>query len=288
MKEVIQPPKPFLRWAGGKRQLLPHLFKVMSPWDFSPEGQRTYAMYYEPFVGGGALFFAMRAMGWKGPAVLGDANGYLMMTYRAIRDEAPSTIAALRVMAAEYDRRGEEYYYRQRHVGFHSGGGPVVAARFILLNKTGFNGLWRVNKAGEYNVPHGKRKSPPVIYDAKGLYEASEALKNTRLESCDFEKLTANASKGDLVYFDPPYPPVSHTSDFTTYTADGFSWSEHVRLAAVARRLKRRGVRVIVSNAATPAVEKLYEGFCITRVEARRNINSKGNRRGPVREFIII
>jgi DNA adenine methylase len=272
--------KPFLKWAGGKRQLVPELMKTMAL--FNSKGT-----YFEPFLGGAALFFAMRATGWTRAAVLSDINAELMMTYRALRDTA-SVIPALRDHEIKYKQQGERYYYAVRAESLNPAYGYAVAARMIFLNKIGFNGLYRVNKSGEFNVPYGRHENP-TICDAENLKACSIALRGVRLESRSFDGSGSDEPKsGDLVYFDPPYWPVSATADFTAYSKEPFGPAEQERLRDLALRLKARGVHVILSNADVEPVRKLYaKGFEMRRVEARRAINRDATKRGNVGELII-
>ncbi len=276
LAEVALPaPHPFTKWAGGKRQLLPELRKSL------PE---EFNHYYEPFVGGGALFFDLRASGWKGSATLGDANERLVRTYLGVRNDVETVITCLKLM-----RYKKSEYLERRARAIDLCGDEEVAAWFIYLNKCGFNGLYRVNSAGKFNVPFGDYTNP-TICDAEGLRRASVALKKTRFFIGDFEKTCKSVEAEDLVYLDPPYAPASATSDFTGYTRDGFTIEDQTRLRDVASRLKRIGANVILSNADLPVIRNLYTrslGFSIRRVEARRNINSKASARGAVGEVII-
>lgn len=267
----------FLKWAGSKQQLLPELYKSMSA--FKAQGH-----YYEPFVGSGALFFDMRATGWTGAATLSDANERLVRTYAGVRDDVHRVIAGLRERA--YTR---ECFASERAFAVDAAEDWRVAVWFIYLNRTCFNGLYRVNKRGGFNVPFG-RYTNPTICDAEGLHVASRALERTKILSEDFEAAVRGAKSGDLVYFDPPYVPVSATADFTSYTSGGFSDADHVRLRNCALELKKRGAHVILSNADCDAVRQMYKpayGFDLRRVDARRSINSKGSARGAVGELII-
>lgn len=268
---------PFIKWAGGKTQLLPELATRIPT---------RFARYWEPFVGGGALFFALRGQ-IPGPILLNDSNKWLAATYRAIRDVPGSVIAYLKEYAAEYRARGADFYYdvRKRNRILLAD----QAAALIFLNKTGFNGLFRVNQGGDFNVPHGKRSSPPLICDAENLHAVSAALQGVGIQSEDFETSCGrDAEPGDFLYFDPPYWPVSASSDFTAYTKEPFGPKEQTRLRDLALTLKRRGCSVLLSNADVPPVRELYaEGFKIERVEARRNINSDGAKRGTVGELLI-
>jgi DNA adenine methylase len=270
-------PQPFLKWAGGKRQLVPTLCDAITR--IAPNG---FQHYYEPFVGGGALFFALRATGWRGHATLGDSNERLVRTYLGVRGDVEEVIKGLK--ACRYNKK--EYLQERSRRWDVLLEDAEVAIRFIYLNRTCFNGLYRVNAKGEFNVPFGKYTNP-TICDEPILRAASAALKCAAFKIGDFEKTVKSAERGDLVYFDPPYVPVNETSNFTGYTRDGFTLADQERLRDCALKLKRRGVHVILSNVDMPIVRKIYRGFSIKHVEARRNINSKGGSRGPVGEVII-
>lgn len=258
-----------IKWAGGKGALLPEILSRL------PEKIGTY---YEPFVGGGAVFFALAAENRFRHAVLGDANDDLMETYFAIRNDLDEVVRRLKAHAGKHS---EEYFYKVR-----AQRGVYVAARFIYLNKSCFNGLYRVNKKGEFNVPFGKYTNP-TICDEENLRAVSEVLQSAELETDDFEKIVQTAKKGDVVYCDPPYCPASETANFTAYTADGFGPDEQIRLRDVARTLIDRGVHVLLSNSDTPLVRKLYKGFRLEEVQAPRRVNSKGGKRGNVGELLI-
>lgn len=263
---------PFLKWVGGKTQLLPELLKRV------PE---KYGAYYEPFIGGGALFFALKPQ----RAVIGDLNSRLVRTYRALQTNVDEVIALLRVCK---ERHTPEWYYAMRDIDVDGLTDVQVAMWFIYINKTCFNGLHRVNKAGKINTPVGRYKNP-AICDEANLRACAAALTGTTVFHGSYEVTSASAVPGDFVYFDSPYVPVSETADFTSYTATGFSRDDQVRLADHARVLRDRGVHVLLSNAAAPVVEKLYRerGFTVDTVSARRNVNSKGTKRGPVDEYLI-
>lgn len=264
---------PLLKWAGGKRQLLAEIRKHV------PE---KFGRYFEPFVGGGAVFFDLFAADLiQNRAYLGDVNAELMETYLVVRNEPDALVAALRAHARKHS---EEHYYATREAKPTSSVG--VAARMIYLNRTCFNGLYRVAKNGKFNVPIGRYTNPRVC-DEDNLRACSEALEYAELVTGDFASVLAEARRGDFAYFDPPYVPVGGTSDFTGFTAAGFKLADHERLVACASRLKEQGVRVLLSNADLPVVRKLYEGFEMRRVEVRRNINSKGGKREPVGELLI-
>jgi len=273
--EPIAIARPFLKWAGGKRQLAPELLARMPA---------KFGTYYEPFVGGGALFFALVPQLRAGRAVLSDMNTDLTVSYIGVRDDVEGVIACLKEMP--YDR---EFYLETRGKSAQSRNHMDDAERaawVIYTNKAGFNGLYRVNRKGEFNVPFG-RYDNPTICDEPNLRAASAALKLAHIRIGDFERALRGAEEGDAVYCDPPYVPVSATADFTGYTSGGFGPADQTRLRDCALALKRRGVFVMLSNADVPAVRKLYRGFKIERVEARRAINSKADRRGAVGEVII-
>lgn len=266
--------RPFLKWAGGKTALLPELLKRVP---------KKYGTYFEPFVGAGALFFALQPT----DALLNDVNTRLVNTYIGVRDYVANVNGLLNDYAA---RHCEDFYYEMRglssidHLGFTG-----IAAWMIYMNKAGFNGLYRVNKKGGFNVPWGKHAK--YMPDHVNLRACSQALKGFGIENMDFRKFVrtrANSERGDFVYFDPPYAPLSETSDFTSYTKDKFGPDDQRDLRDLALELKAAGVHVLLSNSAAPSIYKLYaRGFKIEQVQARRNINSKGNGRGAITELLI-
>jgi len=272
---VAAPAKPFLKWAGGKGQLLDQ---------FRPLLPQPFGRYFEPFVGSGAVFFALRADGQARDAVLTDVNRELIDCYRAVKRDVESVIAALRSHA--YD---EEHYYRVRDVDPADLPLAERAARAIFLNKTGYNGLYRVNKKGRFNVPFGRYTNPGFAgrESLENLRACARALRAVALEVRDFGEVANHARQGDFVYFDPPYVPASSTADFTSYVPGGFGWPEQERLAGVFARLARSGVRAMLSNSDTPAVRALYAAFRVDTVLATRSINSRGDRRGKVGEVVV-
>lgn len=267
--------KPFLKWAGGKRQLVQALL------DHRPRKCKTY---YEPFCGGGALYWALRPK----QALLSDTNARLMKTYAAVRDDVVALIQLLRVHEAHYVAAPAVYFEEQRERPIDTESPLEIAAWMIFLNHTCFNGLYRVNKQGKFNVPHG-RYAHPLIADEQGLMLASQALQPVTFRCSDFRMACAGATEGDFVYFDPPYLPTSKTADFTAYTTVGFGLKEHTALRDTALKLKAKGVHVVVSNAALPVIAELYAGpeFTIHEVQARRRISAKAERRANVGEYII-
>ena len=260
--------RPFLKWAGGKGQLLEQLRPLLPA---------RFRRYFEPFAGGAALFFSLRPR----RALLADVNAELIDCYIAARDEVDALIEAL----GRY-RYGTEDYYRTRALDRTSLPLAERAARTIYLNKTGYNGLYRVNRAGKFNVPMG-RYSNPLVCDAANLRACSKALEGVDLRVADFEAIASRAKAGDFVYFDPPYVPVSDTADFTSYVPGGFGPDQQRRLARVFASLAGRGVHAMLSNSDTPTVRELYRGFRIDAVLAARYINSRGSRRGKVGEVVV-
>lgn len=263
------PCRPFLKWVGGKRQLLPHLTKHVPV---------SIGRYFEPFIGGGALFFHLR----PARAVLADANERLVRTYRGVRDDVASVIALLETYPYERD-----FYYRLRALPIDRASDVEVAAWFVYLNRAGFNGLYRVNRQNGFNVPFGRYDSPKIC-DAENLRACSVALQDVELVVADFETSTKAARRGDFAYFDPPYVPLSATSCFTSYAAEGFGADDQRRLRKTAAALKKRGVKVLVSNSSAPFVRELYaSGFETLEVDARRAISCKGDGRGAVKELLL-
>ena len=264
-------PRPFLKWAGGKGQLVPTLLELVPP---------KFKVYHEPFVGGGALFFALERQCHLKRARLSDINPELIDTSCALRDQVEEVIACLELHP--YD---QDYYYAIRSL--RPGDLPLAerAARMIYLNRSGFNGLYRVNTRGGFNVPFGRHKNPRLC-DHKNLRAASAALQGVEIRAEPFEA-ARRAGLGDLVYFDPPYVPVSDTAKFVGYAQDGFSLADQERLAEVFVALADRGVHVLLSNSDTPAVRRLYRGFRAVELQARRSVNSRSDRRGPVAELVV-
>jgi DNA adenine methylase len=263
-------PRPFLKWAGGKRQLLTEI-ALRLPGKFGT--------YYEPFVGGGALFFHLL----PARAVLADQNERLIRTYSGIKNNVDEVIDRLKA-----HKNRKTVYLRLRKLPIDGGGDAEIAAWFIFLNKTGFNGLYRVNSRNEFNVPYGDNKNSQVC-DDDNLRACSKALEHTVLLHEDFATVVKHAKAKDLVYFDPPYVPLSETSYFTSYTAAGFRSHDQTRLRDVALRLKKRGVSVLLSNSSAAEVSKLYAppDFECIPVAASRLVNSKASGRGKIAEMLI-
>lgn len=281
--ETAPAPRPFLKWAGGKAQLLPELLK-RTPADIET--------YFEPFLGGGALLFALMADPARAPrrAVLNDLNADLIATYTSVRDTPRPLVKRLEALAEEYFEADpaarEAMFYRVR--ASHPRPALEVAARVIFLNKTCFNGLYRVNRKGEFNVPFG-RYAAPRIHDPETLLAAAAALHGAELRNGDFEAVCADARAGDFVYVDPPFHPLSPTSSFTSYTDGSFGLPEQIRLKRCIDVLTARGVAVMLSNSPHPDIRGGYllSGYHVEEVPARRAINSRGDRRGPIGELIV-
>lgn len=268
--------RPFLKWAGGKRQLLAELMKYVP---------KQYGTYFEPFVGGGALFFALQHR----KAVISDTNEELINCYEIVRAQVEDLISILEEHRAY---NSEDYYYevrdwdRQAEFGHRD---PVQrAARIIYLNKSCYNGLFRVNSQGQFNVPYGKYAAPNIV-DRGVLRAVSRYLNEADVQilHTDFTHATCSSIRGDFVYFDPPYDPVSSTASFTGYDVNGFGRADQRRLKQHIDALKERGCKVLLSNAYTPFIEDLYQGYSYAVVGATRAINSNAQRRGRVDEILV-
>jgi DNA adenine methylase len=302
MPDVRTPLRPVLKWAGGKRQLLPEL---------RPFYPQAFRRYFEPFLGSGAVFLDLYNAGLlEGRETrLSDINADIIGCYRAVRDDVDMVIAALRAHERAYQASGGAHYYAVRDDAFnpvrrevHAAGDPAgaytpeLAAMLIFLNRTGFNGLFRLNARGSFNVPHG-RNSNPRICDEPNLRAWSALLRrpDVHIEVCGFEMALGRAGRGDFVYLDPPYAPLSGTARFTSYTAAGFDEDAQRRLQREVLRLTARGASILLSNSAAPQIRALYArdrralkaGLHATTVSARRAINSRATSRGPVREYLI-
>jgi DNA adenine methylase len=295
-------PRPFLKWVGGKRQLLPVLRR------FYPASVGTY---FEPFLGSGAVFFDLASRGVLNGhgAVLSDDNPDLIGCYRRVRQSPDAVVAHLEQLADDHASRGRDCYLQVRDARFNPlraawherGADPdaysnELAAMLIYLNRTGYNGLFRVNASGEYNVPPGRYDRPRIV-DRPGLATAAGALSaaNIRVERAAFDHVLDTAAAGDFVYFDPPYAPLSRTANFRGYTGRGFSDGDQERLQQIVISLARRGVRVLLSNSVASSVAALYEdnrdiqaaGLGAWRFPARRAVNSRADRRGVVEELVV-
>jgi DNA adenine methylase len=282
--EPLVPARPFLKWAGGKGQLLPELTRRMPA---------QFARYHEPFVGGGAFFFNLWSSGRLAQGgVLSDYNRDLIACYQTVRDHAAELIAKLlEYKAHAHDR---EYFYEirswDRQPGFEQRSPVELAARMIFINRTCYNGLYRLNNKGKFNAPFGYYKKP-LIVDVENMHEVSRALQDVDLRAGDFADVLTRAEPGDFVYFDPPYAPLSPTASFTHYTGRGFGEDQQRRLAEVFHQLAARGCYVMLSNSYTELTRELYRpeaipGLSAETVRASRKINCDGAKRGFIDELI--
>ncbi len=265
--------KPVIKWVGGKRQLLNELIELLPT---------KYNRYFEPFIGGGALFFSLKHEN----SFISDYNQELTNLYITIRDNLEDLIEELKKHKNE-----EEYYYKIRALDrdkkkYKRLSNVKKASRFIYLNKTGFNGLYRVNRAGEHNVPYGRYKNPKWL-DEENLRECSKLLSNTEIETGDFEIIKNRVQKGDFVYFDPPYVPLNNTS-FTSYTHNGFDSDMQVRLKELCDYIDSIGAYFMLSNSYTDYILDLYKEYDIKTVMANRAVNCKANGRGKIKEVVVI
>ena len=288
--------KPFVKWAGGKSQLVNNLEELMER-----EDTRTLKKYAEPMVGGGALFFDLLSKHKFEEYYIGDNNAELINAYRAIKGNAEELIEKLKKMQADYlpiDIDGRKrYYYSSREkfngIPLNANTSTEKAALFIFLNKTCFNGLYRVNGKGQFNVPMGAYKNPKIC-DEYNLRNISAALKGVTIVHGDYSLCKNFADKNTFVYLDPPYRPISATSSFTSYNAEAFDDSEQFRLAKFADELNARGVKFALSNSDPKNTDdddnffdELYKDYTIERIGVSRMINSKAERRGKIKELII-
>ena len=265
---------PFLKWVGGKRQLMPAI-KELIP--------KNYSNYYEPFIGGGAVLFNLQPK----KAVINDFNKELINVYKTIKENPEELISDLKTHKNESD-----YFYDlralDREENFENLSNIKRASRVIYLNKTCYNGLYRVNNSGEFNSPFGRYKNPNIINET--TIKAVSKYLNTNditILNRDFEEALKEIKKGSFVYFDPPYYPVSASSNFTGYVQGGFDMYEQVRLKDLCDKLDKEGVKFLLSNSATQFIEDLYKDYKISYVKANRSINSNGKKRGEIDEVLI-
>lgn len=271
--------KPFVKWAGGKNGLINSLIS------FIP---KNFNSYFEPFVGGGALFFYLKNLNILNSKkiYLNDKNAELINAYKQIKINPNKLLEELEILKNNHSK---EYFYKIRNLDrdfdFYSLSEVFRAARFIYLNKTCFNGLCRYNAKGNFNTPMGSYKNPK-IYDKDLIFSVHEVLKNVSITNKDFEVVSLKAKKGDFVYFDPPYYPINKTSSFVSYT-DNFSANEQIRLYKLFKMLDCEGIKVLQSNSNTDFIKELYKDFEIIEVISKRAINCKGDKRGKIMELII-
>ena len=278
----MKPPSPFVKWAGGKGQLLPQ---------FQPYFPTRFERYIEPFVGGGAVFFHLYNQGHlpEKEVILIDHVEELINGYRVVQSQVEALIEELE--RHEPHKLDADYYYRvrawDRRPEYGQRSDVERAARFLFLNRTCYNGLYRVNRKGQFNVPFGRHNNPRVC-NAGNLRAASLALQGATLESGDFGRCLEWAGPGDLVYLDPPYHPLSDTSSFTSYTPAAFGAEDQRRLADLFRELDGQGCQVMLSNSCTPLIRELYKGYTQIEVRAIRAISSKGDGRGAIPELLVL
>jgi len=265
----------FVKWAGGKTQLLEQ---------FKPFFPEKIDRYIEPFVGGGAVFFYIKKRYDPKEVILSDNVEGLVNCYLVVRDNVDELVELLKVHKS---RHSKDYYYKIRAMDVVDLDDVERAGRFFYLNKTCYNGLYRVNSKGMFNVPMGRYKNPSILMEEK-LREASSLLQGVIVKHQGFGGVLDDARKGDFVYFDPPYDPLTDTAHFTSYTPHNFLKEDQTRLAEVYRKLDKKGCRVMESNSDTKLINKLYEGFRIETVKAKRMINSDATLRGPINEVLIL
>ena len=263
---------PIVKWVGGKRQLMFELLKNMP---------KSYNRYFEPFIGGGALFFELQ----PDNAYISDMNEELINLYQVVRDEVDELICDLQ----KHDI-SKEYFMEIRNIDrteeYQNWSDVQKASRFIYLNRTCFNGMYRVNSKGEFNVPFGHYKNPRIL-DENNLINCSNLLQGIEIKHADFSEILKKVKKGDFVYFDPPYVPLSETSSFTSYTKDGFDIDMQFKLRDVCDKLDSMGVKFLLSNSDTKLVNELYENYNIKKVFASRQINANADGRGKITEVLV-
>lgn len=263
---------PIVKWVGGKRQLMFELIKNMP---------KSYNRYFEPFIGGGALFFELQPE----QAYISDMNEELINLYSVVRDNVYDLIKDL-----SKHEVSKEYFLEIRNIDrteqYTELSDVERASRFIYLNRTCFNGMYRVNSQGQFNVPFGYYKNPRII-DENNLLNCSELLKKTEIKCADFSEILTKVKKGDFVYFDPPYVPLNETSSFTSYTKDGFDINMQFKLRDVCDELATMGVKFMLSNSDTKLVNELYANYEIKKVFASRQINANADGRGKITEVLV-
>ncbi len=265
----------FIKWAGGKTQLL-NQFENFFP--------SLFFRYYEPFLGSGAVFFYIKNSCPEKEFFLSDNNSELINCYEIVKSDVEGLLDLLKEHRSKHSK---EYYYAQRNIDTNNLSKIELAARFIYLNKTCFNGLYRVNSKGKFNVPMGSYKNPS-IFQEKELRVANKLLQDVTLKAMPFEEIINIAQKNDFIYLDPPYHPLSPTSSFTSYTSNSFSEKDQIRLAEVYRELDKKGCLLMLSNSYSEFILELYSDYRIERVSAKRMINCNGNKRGVISEVVVL
>jgi len=277
--QILAIPKPFVKWAGGKRQLIPILNENLP---------KTFGTYFEPFLGGGALLFHMLTERTAQKCSISDLNSDLVLSYTTIRDRVESLITSLKTHEHNYQKDSKTYYYSVRESNPKSQ--IEKTSRLIFLNRTCFNGLYRVNSKGKFNVPLGKYTNPNIVNE-DNLRSVSHILQSSKvnIQCRDFEAVLRDAKKGDLVYFDPPYQPVSDTANFTSYTNKDFTFDDLSRLAELCMNLDSKGCKVLLSNSNSKEVAKMFSSkhWTISKIQANRSINSNSKKRTGHFELLI-
>ena len=272
LEQLKQETYPIVKWVGGKRQLMFELLKNMP---------KSYNRYFEPFIGGGALFFELQ----PDNAYISDMNEELINLYQVVRDNVDELITNL-----QKHNISKEYFMEIRNIDrtndYRNWSDIQKASRFIYLNRTCFNGMYRVNSKGEFNVPFGHYKNPRIV-DENNLINCSNLLQRTEIRHADFSEILTKVQEGDFVYFDPPYVPLSETSSFTSYTKDGFDIDMQFKLRDVCDELDSMGVKFLLSNSDTKLVNELYENYNIKKVFASRQINANADGRGKITEVLV-
>lgn len=277
--QILVTPKPFVKWAGGKRQLIPTLNQNL------PD---SFGTYFEPFLGGGALLFHMLTERNGQKCSISDLNSDLVLSYITIRDRIDGLITSLKNHERNYQKDSKSYYYSVRKSNPRSA--IEKTSRLLFLNRTCFNGLYRVNSKGKFNVPLGKYTNPNIVNE-ENLRAVSSILQASKVSiKCrDFEAVLSDAKKGDLVYFDPPYQPVSTTANFTSYTNKNFSFDDLNRLAELCNNLDAKGCKVLLSNSDSDDVSELFskKSWKVSKIQANRSINSDSKKRTGHFELLI-
>jgi len=272
---IVSKPKPFVKWLGGKSRMVQHIF---------PHTPKSCDTYYEPFLGGGAMLVQMAISKKFNKAVACDLNYDVINAWNVVKNDVDELIKTLKDKQYLYNK---ESYLRIRSLDPVNMNSVERASRFIYLNKTCFNGIWRVNKKGQFNVPFGKY-TDPLICDSENLIAVSNLITDVEFIVSDFEELTINARKEDFVYFDPPYAPISDTSKFSSYTSDGFSEEDHIRLSNLFHKLCDREVVCIMSNSSASLVGEAYSKHQIIELMGSRSVAGPGDWRKSVKELLIV
>ena len=278
MKERGIKTPTLVKWAGGKKQLIGQ-FKPLFP--------KQIIRYFEPFVGGGAVaFYLLKTHPEIKKIYLSDINKELIITYNVVKKNLNELIISLKKHERNHKKDPKKYYYKIRDLVLKKEDYVGIASRFIYLNRTCFNGIYRVNKNGKFNVPIGRYKNPGICQE-KDLQEISNLLKKDDVKVSQFSEVLKKAKKGDFIYFDPPYYPLDGKPSFTTYTQNNFLEEEHRELVRVFKELDKRGCKIMLSNSDSNFIRDLYQGYDIQVVHATRMINCDATKRGKIKEIVI-